>query len=78
VNRADLFRVKDVAEEYPDLLEVAGVDSVVELSRRRADTLHAALVSTNAAKKLVRRVPPEKQVAAWIEHAKTLPRAVSH
>ena len=78
VNRADLFRVKGVAEEYSDLLEAAGVDSVVELSRRRADNLHAALVSANAAKKLVRRVPPEKQVAAWIEHAKTLLRAVSH
>lgn len=78
VNRADLFRVKGVAEEYSDLLEAAGVDSVVELSRRRADNLHAALVNTNEAKKLVRRVPPEKQVAAWIEHAKTLPRAVSH
>jgi hypothetical protein len=78
VNRADLFRVKGVAEEYSDLLEAAGVDSVVELSQRRADNLHAALVATNASKKLVRRVPPQNQVAAWIEHAKTLPRAVSH
>jgi predicted flap endonuclease-1-like 5' DNA nuclease len=78
VNRADLFRVKGIGEEYSDLLEAAGVDSVVELSKRRADNLHTALVNTNASKKLVRRVPPQKQVAAWIEHAKTLPRAVSH
>jgi predicted flap endonuclease-1-like 5' DNA nuclease len=78
VNRADLFRVKGVGEEYSDLLEAAGVDTVAELSRRNAANLHAALVRTNAAKKLVRRVPPERQVAAWIEHAKSLPRAVRY
>jgi predicted flap endonuclease-1-like 5' DNA nuclease len=78
VKRADLFRIKGVGEEYSDLLEAAGVDTVVELSRRRAENLHAALVATNASKKLVRRVPPEKQVAGWIEQAKQLPQAVSH
>jgi predicted flap endonuclease-1-like 5' DNA nuclease len=78
VNRADLFRVKGIGEEYSDLLEAAGVDSVVELSQRRPDNLHAALVKTNDAKKRVRRVPTETEVAGWIEHAKTLPRAVSH
>jgi hypothetical protein len=67
-----------VAEEYSDLLEAAGVDSVVELSTRNAANLHKAMTATNAAKKLVRRVPPETTVAAWIAHAKTLPRAVSH
>jgi Domain of unknown function (DUF4332) len=54
------------------------VDSVVELGKRKAANLHASMTKTNAEKKLVRRVPPEASVAAWIEHAKTLPRAVSH
>ena len=76
--RADLFRIKGVAEEYSDLLEAAGVDTVVELATRRADNLHAALAKTNTEKKLVRRLPPEKSVAGWIEQAKTLPRAVSY
>jgi predicted flap endonuclease-1-like 5' DNA nuclease len=31
VNRADLMRVKGIGEEYSDLLEVAGVDTVKEL-----------------------------------------------
>ncbi|NLF26765.1 MAG: DUF4332 domain-containing protein, partial [Clostridiales bacterium] len=33
-NRADLFRIKGVGEEYSDLLEAAGVDTVPELAQR--------------------------------------------
>lgn len=32
VNHADLYRIKGVGEEYSDLLEEAGVDTVVELA----------------------------------------------
>jgi len=34
VNLADLFRIKGVGEQYSDLLEEAGVDTVVELAQR--------------------------------------------
>ena len=34
VNHADLHRIKGVAEEYSDLLEEAGVDTVPELAQR--------------------------------------------
>ena len=34
VNLSDLFRIKGVGSEYSDLLEEAGVDTVVELSNR--------------------------------------------
>lgn len=34
VNRADLFRIKGVGCQYSDVLEKAGVDAVVELSKR--------------------------------------------
>lgn len=40
VNHVDLFRVKGVGEEYADLLEASGVDTVPDLARRRADNLH--------------------------------------
>ena len=33
VNLADLFRIKGVGEEYSDLLEEAGLDTVVELAQ---------------------------------------------
>jgi len=78
VNRADLFRIKGVGEEYSDLLEAAGVDSVVELAKRKADNLHQKLVETNKAKKLVRVVPGPEKVAEWVRSAAELPRAVSH
>jgi predicted flap endonuclease-1-like 5' DNA nuclease len=78
VNRADLFRVKGVGTQYSDLLEATGVDTVVELGKRRADNLTAKMAEVNTQKKLVRQLPTEGQVAAWIEEAKTLPRAVTY
>ena len=78
VNHADLWRIKGVGEEYSDLLEEAGVDTVVELAQRRADNLFAKMNEVNMAKKLVRRLPTEVQVAEWISQAKRLPRVVNY
>lgn len=78
VNRADLMRVKGVGEEYSDLLEVAGVDTVKELATRRADNLHAKMLEVNTKKKLVRRPPSQSMVEAWVANAKTLKPAVTH
>jgi predicted flap endonuclease-1-like 5' DNA nuclease len=78
VNRADLYRIKGVGSEYSDLLENAGVDTVVELSKRDAKNLTAKMAEANAKRKVVRRLPVEKQVASWISQAKKLPRAVSY
>ena len=78
VNRADLMRVKGIGEEYSDLLEAAGVDTVVELARRNPQNLHAALTATNQERNLVRQVPALSQVEKWVEHAKTLKRVVTY
>lgn len=78
VNHADLFRIKGIGEEYSDLLEEAGVDTVRELAQRNAENLFAKLGEVNAAKKLVRQLPTQKQVADWIEQAKSLPRAIEY
>jgi predicted flap endonuclease-1-like 5' DNA nuclease len=78
VNLADLMRVKGVGEEYSDLLEEAGVDTVKELRNRRADNLHKAMLETNAQKKLVRRPPSLKEVESWVEQAKALPPVVTY
>ncbi|MCU0984588.1 MAG: DUF4332 domain-containing protein [Acetobacteraceae bacterium] len=77
-NRADLMRVNGISEEICDLLEAAGVDTVPELKRRRADALAATLKAVNGKKKLVRRVPGEAQCARFIEDAKALPRIMSY
>lgn len=78
VNRADLFRIKGIGEEYSDLLEAAGVDTVPELAQRNAENLHAKLVEVNETKELVRKLPAQSQVSDWIEQAKVLPRVVSY
>jgi predicted flap endonuclease-1-like 5' DNA nuclease len=78
INRADLYRIKGVSEEYSDLLEAAGVDTVPELAQRNAENLYAKLGEVNAAKKLVRRLPTQSQVSNWIEQAKALPRVVTY
>jgi predicted flap endonuclease-1-like 5' DNA nuclease len=78
VNHTDLFRIKGVGEEYADLLEEAGVDSVPELAHRRADHLLQKMTEVNAEKKLVRRLPVLSQVVSWVEQAKKLPRLVTH
>jgi len=78
VNHADLFRIKGVGEEYADLLEEAGVDTVVELATRKADNLLKKMNEVNASKNLVNKMPALSQVEAWVAQAKKLPRAVSH
>ncbi len=78
VNHADLFRIKGVGEEYADLLEEAGVDTVPELAQRNPANLHAKLGEVNAAKKLVRRLPTAAQVTDWVEQAKALPRVITY
>jgi predicted flap endonuclease-1-like 5' DNA nuclease len=78
VNHVDLFRINGVGEEYSDLLEEAGVDTVPELAQRNPENLHQKLVDVNQAKKLVRRLPTQAQVSDWIEQAKRLPRVVTY
>jgi predicted flap endonuclease-1-like 5' DNA nuclease len=78
VNHADLFRVRGIGSEYSDLLEAAGVDTVPELRQRNATTLYEALVKTNEAKKLVRKLPTADQVAEWVKEAKNLPRLIEY
>jgi predicted flap endonuclease-1-like 5' DNA nuclease len=77
-NLADLMRIKGVGEEYADLLEEAGVDTVKELATRNADNLTAKMEEVNAAKNLVDRTPSVSTVEGWIEQAATLEPMVSH
>ncbi len=78
VNRADLARIKGVSTQYADLLEFAGVDTVPELSQRKAENLHSKMLDVNEAKKLVRKTPSLSQVEDWVAQAKDLPRIVSY
>ena len=78
VNRADLMRVRGVGEEYSDLLEAAGVDTVKELRRRNPANLLTSITEVNSRKLLVRRLPTEAMVQRWVEHAGKLDAIVKY
>lgn len=78
VNHVDLYRIKGVGSEYSDLLEEAGVDTVVELAQRKAANLMAKVTEVNSSKKLVRKLPTQDQIEDWIAQAKKLPRVIKY
>jgi predicted flap endonuclease-1-like 5' DNA nuclease len=78
VNHSDLCRVKGVGEEFSDLLEEAGVDTVVELAQRNPENLYNKMIEVNNEKKLVRRTPYRNSVEDWVNQAKSLPRMVEY
>jgi predicted flap endonuclease-1-like 5' DNA nuclease len=78
VNHVDLYRINGVGSEYADLLEAAGVDTVVELAQRNAQNLYDTLVEVNQEKRLVRRLPSASQVGEWVQQAKNLPRVIQY
>ena len=69
---ADLMRIRGIAEDYAELLEAAGVDTVKELKRRNAAKLTAQIADLNARKGIVRLLPSQKRIERWIEEAKLL------
>ena len=77
-NMADLMRIAGVGEEFSELLEAAGVDTVKELRNRRPDTLTAKMAEVNQARRLTRQVPGLKQVTKWVAQAKSLAPLVTH
>lgn len=77
VNSADLMRIKGVGAEYADLLKTVGVDNVRALRRRNPRSLLSAMAEVNDQKRLVRRLPTESMVAAWVEAASETEPAVS-
>ncbi len=78
VNLADLMRIKGIGEEYSDLLEEAGVDTVKELRNRVPENLHQKMLETNRMKRLVRRPPSLKETKSWVTQAKNLPPKVTY
>jgi len=77
-NRADLARIKGIAEVYSDLLENAGVDTVAELANRNPENLAAKLAEVNAGHKFAKRTPPLSFVEQWVAQAKALGRGLEY
>ncbi|WP_338870863.1 DUF4332 domain-containing protein [Spirosoma sp. SC4-14] len=77
-NRADLARIKGIGRVYSDLMEEAGVDTVVELAQRSAVNLHAKLIEINSKRQFTQRPPSVEQVTDFVEQAKSLPRMLEY
>ncbi len=77
-NLADLMRISGVGEEYSDLLEAAGVDTVKELATRNADNLTAKMAEMHNINNRTRRAPSASEVTKWIEQAKAMEPKISH
>ncbi len=78
VNMADLYRIAGIGQEYAELLEAAGVDTIPELAQRLPASLLEKMTTANAQKKMVRRLPDLPQVESWVVQAKNLPRVITY
>jgi predicted flap endonuclease-1-like 5' DNA nuclease len=75
---ADLMRIRGIGKQFAELLETAGVDTVKELRGRRGDKLAAKMKEANAKKKLTRATPSERQIAAWINQARSMSPLINY
>lgn len=73
-NCADLMRIQGVGEQFSELLEAAGVDTVKELKHRNPEHLAESMreVNQKGRRRLTRRTPSEQTVRTWIRAAKRL------
>jgi hypothetical protein len=51
-----MYRIKGVGQDYSDLLEETGVDTIVEISKRIPDNLNSKLLEVNKKKKRAKRL----------------------
>jgi len=77
-NKADRMRIKGIGDEFAELLQAAGVDTVKELRYRSPANLAKAMRAANEKHKLVRALPSDQAITRWIESAKTLPLKISY
>ncbi len=78
VNHADLMRLNGVGDQFAELLEAAGVDTVKELRNRNAENLYAKVSELNQLKNLSGRVPSLSEIQSMIDQARDLEPAVAH
>lgn len=77
VHLADMMRVKGIGCEYSDLLDRAGVQTLAELRDCGPEQLHQNLIDLNHDHEIVRRLPSESDVHAWVEGAQSINSIVS-
>jgi predicted flap endonuclease-1-like 5' DNA nuclease len=77
-NLVDRMRIKGIGEDYAQLLQEVGVDTVKELKYRNVAKLASAMREANKKNKLVRLLPSERRVQRWVDAAKVLPLKITY
>ena len=77
-NLVDRMRIKGIGEDYAQLLQEVGVDTVKELKYRNVAKLASAMREANKKNKLVRLLPSERRVQRWVDQAKQLPLKITY
>ena len=73
------MRVPGVGPQYSDLLKAAGVDLPAELAQRNPANLSITVQEVVAARPgIVRRLPTEAEIGAWVGEAAKLDKVVEH
>jgi predicted flap endonuclease-1-like 5' DNA nuclease len=77
-NLVDRMRIKGIGEDYAQLLQDVGVDTVKELKHRNVAKLASAMREANKKNKKVRLLPSERRVQRWVDEAKVLPLKITY
>lgn len=72
MRQADLMRVSGIGPEFGQLLEEAGIESVMQLASRDPENVTQLVARVNAEKKLTRALPPVSIVSRWVDQAKEM------
>lgn len=71
--QADLARINGIGEDYAELLEQSGVESIPALAQYDARKLYTNMEIINEKNKLVKHMPSISLIKSWISQAKKLP-----
>ena len=71
------MKIKELGRDYSVDLEAVGGESVSELKRRNAESLHESMTAMNNKQQIVDRMPSIKRVSKWIEESKDIKIKVS-
>lgn len=77
VRKLDMMRLKGVGPKTAGLFLASGVQSAADLGLRKPENLVQKLAEVNENTGLMSDLPTEKELAGWVEAAKSLPNVVA-
>jgi Ca2+/Na+ antiporter len=76
-NQVEFYRINGIGVEYSYLLMEAGVNTIVDFSKRNSSSLYESIKELNNKRELVKSLPSLAQIEDWQKQAKRLKRRIS-